>query len=185
MKKVARDEIVDYVTYEEQREVIRSKILKTKKVRRIHLGENLTFLFENKDTIRYQIQEMVRTEKIVKEADIQHEIDTYNELLGEKGELGCTLMIEIDDPEERDVKLRDWIDLPNHLYMRMEDGSKASAVYDKRQIGDDRLSAVQYLKFNTGGKNISAIGCDLPQYSVLTEFNSDQSNALKADLNEE
>ncbi len=62
------------------------------------MGPHLTFLFENHDTIRYQVLEMVRTERMVKDADIRHEVDTYNELLGARGELGATLLIELDDP---------------------------------------------------------------------------------------
>ena len=102
MKRVTRQEILDYVTYEERRKQIREKIMKIKELRRINLAGVLSFLFENTDTVRYQIQEMIRVERIVKETDILHEIKTYNELLGDSGELGCTLLIEIDDPDERD-----------------------------------------------------------------------------------
>ena len=83
MKHVSREEILDYVTYEDQRSEVRENIMKIKEVRRINVGGVLSFLFENKDTVRYQIQEMMRVERIVKEADIQHEIKTYNEILGE------------------------------------------------------------------------------------------------------
>ena len=105
MKRVTRQEILDYVTYEEQRDKFRKNIMKIKELRRINVAGVLSFLFENTDTVRYQIQEMIRVERIVKETDIQHEINTYNELLGDSGELGCTLLIEIDDPDERDEKL--------------------------------------------------------------------------------
>ena len=91
MKRVTRQEILDYVTYEEQRKQIREKIMKIKELRRINVAGVLSFLFENTDTVRYQIQEMIRVERIVKETDILHEIKTYNELLGDSGELGCTL----------------------------------------------------------------------------------------------
>ena len=82
MRPVQREEILDYITYTEKRSELQSSVLKQKEPRRIHLGEYLTFLFENTDTIRYQIQEMMKAEQIVKEEAIQHEIDTYNELLG-------------------------------------------------------------------------------------------------------
>ena len=97
MKLVTRQEILDYVTYEEQRDKFRKKIMKIKELRRINVAGVLSFLFENTDTVRYQIQEMIRVERMVKETDILHEIKTYNELLGDSGELGCTLLIEIDD----------------------------------------------------------------------------------------
>jgi hypothetical protein len=111
-KPVLRSEIVDYQTYEEGREAARAAIFVEKAPRRVHVGEYLTFLFENHETIRYQIQEMTRVERMVKEADILHEIETYNEVLGGPGALGATLLIEVDSPEERAVRLREWVDLP-------------------------------------------------------------------------
>src|SRR5207244_4209552 len=82
---------------------------------------------------------------------IQHELDTYNELLGGEGELGATLLIEIEDPVRRDLLLRRWTDLPRGMYVRLEDGRRIRARADERQISTDRLSSVQYLKFPTGG----------------------------------
>lgn len=182
MKPVNRNEILDFVTYGEQRDEIRAKIMEMKKPRRVHVGEYLTFLFENTNTIRYQVQEMVRVERMVKEADIQHEVDTYNELLGAKGELGCTLLIEIDSEEERNVKLRKWLPLTEHLYLKLEDGTKIRAIYDSRQIGEDRLSSVQYLKFDTKGKTPVAIGSDFSELNIETELNESQFQALDQDL---
>src|SRR5262245_56371981 len=98
MKPVERNEIVDYATYEDMRDKFRREVIDVKAPRRIHVGEYITLLFENHTTVRYQIQEMMRAERIVRESDIRHEIDTYNELLGKDGELGCTLLIEITDP---------------------------------------------------------------------------------------
>ena len=182
MKYVSRNEILDYVTYEDQRSEIREKIMKIKKLRRINVGGILSFLFENIDTVRYQIQEMIRVERIVKEADIHHEIKTYNELLGKPGELGCTLFIEIDDPIERDEKLTKWLDLPRHLYTKVEDGTQIMATFDKRQIGDVRLSSVQYIKFNTEGKIPIAIGSDHPLLKMETSLTSEQKKTLSDDL---
>ena len=182
MKRVTRQEILDYVTYEEQRDKLRKKIIKIKDLRRINVGGVLSFLFENTDTVRYQIQEMVRVERIVKETDILHEIKTYNELLGNSGELGCTLLIEIDDSEERQEKLIQWLDLPNHLYLSLEDGSRIRARFDERQVGDSRLSSVQYIKFDSGGKTPVAIGSDLPLLKAETSFTLEQQKALSEDL---
>ena len=182
MKRVTRQEILDYVTYEEQRDKFRNKIMKIKELRRINVAGVLSFLFENTDTVRYQIQEMIRVERIVKETDILHEIKTYNELLGDTGELGCTLLIEIDDPDEREKKLTQWLDLPKHLYLSMEDESRIRASFDERQIGDTRLSSVQYIKFNTGGKTPVAIGSDLPMFKAETVLTTDQKKALSEDL---
>src|SRR5215510_4726683 len=120
MNPVERSEIVDYATYEDLRAGFRREVLQAKALRRIHVGEYLTLLFENHTSIRYQIQEMMRAERIVRESDIRHEIDTYNELLGSEGELGCTLLIEISDPVLRDQMLRGWWDLPERVYLLLE-----------------------------------------------------------------
>jgi hypothetical protein len=80
--------------------------MRAKAERRVHVGPHLTFLFENHDTIRYQVLEMVRTERMVKDADIRHEVDTYNELLGARASSARRLLIELDDPALRDERLR-------------------------------------------------------------------------------
>jgi hypothetical protein len=170
MRKVIRSEIVDYQTYEETRDATRASVLKEKKLRRVHVGEHLTFLFENHVTIRYQIQEIMRTEKIVKEADIVHEIDVYNELIGGTGELGCTLLVEIPTEQGRNELLTRWRNLNGSLYVKLADGRKIPPTWDERQIGDTRLSSVQYLKFDTQGETPIAIGCDFDAKELFGEF---------------
>lgn len=182
MSAVKRSEILDYVTYDEKRDEIQKDVLEQKRKRRVHVGDNLTFLFENHDTIRYQIQEMLRVERIVKEAEIQHEIDTYNEILGGKGELGATLLIEIDDPAVRDERLRRWRTLTRHLYVKTDEGAKVYARYDARQVGEDRLSSVQYLKFDTKGRVPVVVGSDHPDVGAETELLAEQRLALEEDL---
>ena len=182
MKPVERKEIVDYVTYEEGRDAFREKIFAVKTPRRLHIGEHLTLLFENHQTMLYQIQEMIRAERMVKEADIQHEIDTYNEVLGGEGEFGCTLLIEIDDPAVRDVKLKEWWRLPEKMYLLLEDGTKVWATFDERQRGEDRVSSVQYMKFNTGGRVPVAAGVEMPELQAEARFTKEQRKALSEDL---
>lgn len=184
MKPVRRDEILDYVTYDEQRARLRPYFVDQRNLRRVPLGAALTLCFENTDTVRYQIQEMLRAERLVREADIQHEIDTYNELLGGPGEIGAVLLIEIEDPAERDRCLSRWRDLPVYVYLRLEDGTRIGARYDSRQISDARLSAVQFLKFPTGGHVPIAAGCDHPEISVETPLTDAQRSALRDDLDE-
>jgi hypothetical protein len=185
-KTVVREEILDFVTYEEQRSSLREQVMRTKAVRRVHVGPHLTFLFENHDTMRYQVLEMVRTERMVKDADIRHEIETYNELLGGKGELGATLLVELEDPALRAEKLTQWLDLPKHLYAKRADGTKAYARFDERQVGDTRVSSVQYLKFEVGGQAPVAIGCDHPDPELRHEtvLTAEQRQALQHDLDD-
>ena len=182
MKKVKRSDIVDYQTYSNQREAHRRRAWEEKASRRIHLGHYLTFLFENKITIIYQIQEMIRAERITRDVDIQHQIDTYNELLGESGEIGCTLLIEIDNPEKREEKLSHWLDLPKHVYLETKKNKKSYARFDPRQVGERRLSAVQYLKFKVDEKTLVALGCDFPSLRGRVELDIQQRQALEKDL---
>jgi hypothetical protein len=184
MKRVERDEIVDYVTYEEHRGAVRESAMKAKAPRRVHVGPHLTFLFENHEAILYQVQEMMRAERMVKESDIVHEIETYNELLGGAGEAGCTLLVELDDPAERAEKLTRWLALPKHLYVKRADGTKAYARYDERQVGDTRVSSVQYLKFEVGPQAPVAVGCDHPDPELKheTTLSAEQRAALQQDL---
>lgn len=182
MQPVTRDQILDYVTYEEERPAIREAAMATKARRRFHVGDHLTFLFENPETIRYQVQEMMRAERIVKEADILHELKTYNELLGKDGELGCTLLIEIDDPAARDRLLVEWMGLPEKLFMKLPDGSLARPRFDERQVGETRLSSVQYLIFDVKGQVPESIGCDHDGYTAETFLTDEQKAALQHDL---
>lgn len=182
MKRVQREDILDFMTYEDTRNDVRKNALSIKKDRRIHLGEHLTFLFENTDTIKYQIQEMVRTERIVRESDILHEIKTYNELLGEKGGLGCTLLIEISDSEQRDLLLKKWLSLPKHIYLILENGKRTYAEFDSRQVGENRLSSVQYLKFNCDAQSPVKIGCDHEDLNIESPLKEEQKAALLKDL---
>ncbi|HET6440385.1 MAG TPA: DUF3501 family protein [Anaeromyxobacter sp.] len=182
MRHVRRDEILSLKAYEASRAEIRKGILEAKQLRRATAGGVLTFLFENTATIRYQVQEMVRAEHMTGEPEIRHELETYNELLGGRGELGVSLLIEVPDPAERDRLLREWLDLPRHLYLRLESGEKVRARYDPRQVGEDRLSSVQYLKFDVGGQVPWAAGADLAQLSVEVALPKAQREALAADL---
>jgi hypothetical protein len=182
MRPVERKEIVDYVTYGDERSAFRAEVMRQKDDRRVHLGEYLTLLFENHDTVRYQIQEMIRVEQMVKEAEILHEIETYNELVGGPGELGCTLLIEIDDPDERDRLLTKWLDLTEHIYVTLQNGEKVYARFDPRQVGEKRLSSVQYLKFDTKGEVPAAVGTDHPELADDVSLSDAQKHALAKDL---
>lgn len=183
MKPVLREEILDYATYSDERDAIRASAMAAKAPRRVSVGEHLTFLFENHETIRYQILEMVRVERMVRESDIRHELDTYNELLGGVGELGVTLLVEIDDAAERARLLPRWLALPERVYVELEGGRRVHARFDERQR-DERLSAVQYLKFDVAGEAPVAVGVEYAEVELVarTELDAAQRAALAADL---
>ena len=182
MPKVHRSEILDFLTYGEQRDRIRAEAMAAKALRRVHLGEHLTFLFENHTTIRYQILEMVRAEQMIKESLIQHELDTYNAVLGDDGELGCTLLIEITDEAERAILLRRWRNLPGHIFMTFTDGTREAARFDAEQMSDEKLSSVQFLNFAVGNRTPLGLMTDLPELVTDTVILPEARAALLADL---
>jgi hypothetical protein len=185
MRRVERKDLLDLDAYERTRPRLREEVMAEKARRRVHVPPCFTFLFENALTIRYQIQEMLRAERIVSEPEIRHELDTYNGLLGGKGELGCTLLVEIEDPAERTRLLRDWHALPEHLYALLPAGTRRRPAFDPGQRGEDRLSSVQYLRFPVGYDAPTALGIDLPDLRVETALDPVQRAALAEDLREE
>jgi hypothetical protein len=182
MRPVRREEILDPSGYEPVRAQVRAGILAAKARRRVHVGGVLTFLFENTATIRYQVQELVRAERLTREEDVHHELETYNELLGGAGELGVTLLVELPDPAERDRRLREWLGLPGRLYLRLAGGERVRPTFDPRQVGEDRLSSVQYLRFDVRGQVPVAVGVDLLGLTAETTLGEEERSALRADL---
>jgi hypothetical protein len=182
MRAVQRSQLLDRREYERGRVAARAAVMEIKRKRRIFVGPHLTFLFENTATIWYQVQEMLRAERIERESDVLHELATYNALLGGSGELGCCLLIEIDDPAVRAQKLREWREAPFYVYVRCEGGATVRPIVDQSQIDDDRISAVQYLKFHVGDWRPIAVGCDLPGLIAETTLDREQRDALNDDL---
>ncbi|MEO7648989.1 MAG: DUF3501 family protein, partial [Bryobacteraceae bacterium] len=142
MQTIDISELKSIAEYESIRDEVRPRMMALKDRRRIRVGDHLTFLFENRDTAWYQIQEMMRIERIVKPAEIAHEVETYNELVPRAGELSASLLIEFETPEERAVRLRDLLGLDRHIWLAVEGAGRVPAVFDDRQIGADRISSV-------------------------------------------
>lgn len=193
MRKVKREEIVTREEYEKVRPSFRETILKMKAVRRIAVGPYLTFLFENRETMKYQIQEMMRVEHITEENAIEHEITTYNELVPGKNEIKATLLIELDDPIVRHVKLRELVGLQNHVSLFIDNDYHVEAEFDDRQIETDKLSSVHYLTLSLTDQAVGAlmqtenveIVTTHPGCSYRQKLESSQIQALKDDISAE
>jgi len=151
--KVAMEELLSNEEYTQKRPQIRERIFQIKAPRRFHLGNLFTFLFENKDTVWYQIQEMLRAEGITEKDAILHELETYNQLAPDRGEIKVTLLIEIDDEVYRKYKLRELVGLENSLYLIYEksDGTmeEIAGIFDDKQFNRERISSVQYISFDS------------------------------------
>jgi hypothetical protein len=146
MKPIERGEILGLAAYEQVREPFRTRVIAMKKRRRVQLGPRATAVFENRDTVLLQIQEMLRTERITRPGAVQHEIDTYNELIPAADEVSCTLMVEIADKAERDAFLVAAKRLERHVWL-VVGGERIGARSLDRGGSDERTTAVHYLRF--------------------------------------
>jgi hypothetical protein len=185
MQKVQRAQILDLASYEHIRADVRATISDVQRPRRISVGAQLVFMFENTRTVWYQVQELLRAERIDQEAAIQREIDTCNARLGDSGQLGCCLLVAIDDADARERRLREWLALPAHVYLRCAGGATVRATVDhaQHQAADaHRIAAVQYLRFHVDDWQPIAIGCDLPGLEAETTLSEAQRDALERDL---
>jgi hypothetical protein len=169
MKAVQRGEILPYEQYEKLRPLLRPLFIAEKDRRRLAVGEHVTLLFENAQTVWYQVQEMLRSESITAEAGIAHELDTYNELLPGPNELAATMLIEFADPAQRDENLRELIGLEDQLYLVIGDRRQKARV-DLRQISADRVSSVQFVRFGLGGIDAEGFAALARQGRVVVEI---------------
>ena len=145
---MAPSEILDIAQYEKARDKFRRRVIGLKKNRRMSVGPMVTFVFENHATILFQIQEMMRAERIVDDDAIRREIDTYNQLLPRENELAATMLIELPNAariREEITKLHG-VNTGESTYVRIGD-ERLPGVFDAGQSDDRRISAVQYVRF--------------------------------------
>jgi hypothetical protein len=191
MRKLTHADIKDLREYEREREEFRAEIIAMKKQRRIALGDIMTIVFENASTMRFQIQEMARAEKMLRDEQIAHEVETYNELIPNDGELVGTLFIEITDPD----RLREWLPkltrIQDHVAVDV-----ANALVPAEEIDVERLtreeeitSTVHYLRFRfTEAQRTAfadgpvAIVVNHPAYQSRTVLTDAQRDQIAADF---
>jgi hypothetical protein len=190
MQLISRGEILGLADYETIRARFRSRVILEKKTRRVPVGDRVTALFENRDTVLLQIQEMLRTERITKEAGVQHEIATYNQLVPGPRELSATLMIEIPDQAEREAFLDRARGFERHVAL-VVCGEKIAATWDESRVLPDRASAVMYLKFPLSPAAAEALRThrtpieltiDHPEYKAQATLGAETIAALSGDL---
>jgi len=190
MTKLTLDDIADLRAYERERDAFRTHVIALKKRRRVSVGPVATLLFENRDTIRFQIQEMARAERMLRDEQIAHEVETYNELVPETGELSGTLFIEITDEEA----LRYWLPRLVGIHERVGlvvggELSRGRAQDVERLTRSDTTPTVHYLKFTLGAAQQAAfadgpvrIVVDHPEYQADVTLTDDQRDELAGDL---
>lgn len=191
MRKLTNADIKDLREYERERDAFLAEVISMKRKRRIALGDLMTIVFENATTMRFQIQEMARAERLLRDEQIAHEIETYNELVPNDGELVGTLFIEITDVD----LLREWLPkltrIQNHIAIEVAGESVPGREIDLERLTreEEITTTVHYLKFafteaqrKTFGDAPVAIVVNHPNYEVRVELTEDQRSELVGDF---
>ncbi len=195
MAKLQLNDIVDLREYEREREAFRRSIIELKSVRRIALGDLVTVVFENRDTIRFQIQEMARAEKMIRDEQIETELAIYNPMIPEKGELKATLFLELVSKEMLQQWLPALVGIENSVYLALGEGDGARKVMARPERGhgaqltrEDVTASVHYIEWVLDeeaqavfGSGSVFIGVDHPNYQVHLELPQRSVESLLAD----
>jgi len=190
---IKRDSLMPLEIYARERNAFRAKVLEHKKKRKVTLGEHLALDFEDELTIRYQVQEMLRIERIFEEEGIQHELDAYNPLIPDGSNWKATMLIEYPDAEERRRMLAQLKGIERRVWVQVEECERVFAIADEdlERENEEKTSSVHFLRFELSaamrerlrrGARV-AVGADHPHYQASAELAPEVSSALAADLN--
>ena len=193
MPTITRESLLTLEAYARDRKNFRARVLEHKKARTVHLGQHLTLLFEDELTIRYQVQEMLRIEKIFEEAGIQDELDTYNPLVPDGRNWKVTLLVEYEDVEERKRALACLKGIEDRVWVQVDEQPRVHAIADEdlERENDEKTSSVHFVRFELTPAMIAAlksgaglaIGVDHPEYTATLQPVPDATHrALLADL---
>jgi hypothetical protein len=190
---ITRDNIMTLEAYSKYRKEHKPQIMAHRQLRSVHLGEHVNMQFESELTMRYQIQEMLRLEKIFEEEAIQDEIDTYAPLVPNGSNWKATMLIEYTDVEERKIALGKLIGIEDKVYIEVEGFKRVYAVSDEdlERETDTKTSAVHFCRFEFNEAARKAIkygavvklGCDHQNYNMSVVIPLEQLESLREDLN--
>jgi hypothetical protein len=191
MKKVTLDEVMGLERYEQVRPDFRRRIIDLKKNRRVPVGDQVTFVFENHDTMHFQVQEMLRAERIVDLDKVRDELEVYNELIPGQDELSATMLIEITEQSRIRDELVRLIGIDKAVWLEIGDTGRVPAEFEGGRSKDDNLSAVQYVRFALDPAARRALAdavvpvtlvIDHPHYRHRAPLSSDVRASLVQDL---
>ena len=173
---IARSSLLTLEAYAQQRKDLRAQVIAHKKNRTVHLGEHVTLIFEDELTVRYQIQEMLRIEKTFEEQGIRDELDAYNPLVPDGTNLKATMMLEYEDPVERQARLAELRGIERRVFVQVGSLPAVYAIADEdlERDNDEKTASVHFLRFEftppmiggIRGAEPLAIGIDHPKYDV-------------------
>jgi hypothetical protein len=192
MHKLARDQLLTLESYARQRRDFRARVMAHKKRRSVHLGEHMTLLFEDRLTVQYQIQEMLRVERIFEPEGIADELDAYNPLIPDGHNLKATLLIEYPDIDERQRALSALRGVEHVIQLAVSGHAAVSAIADEdlERSNDSKTSAVHFLRFELTPAMIAAWQRDAAVtlavghagYDARVELDAATRDALAADF---
>lgn len=176
---IQRDSLMTLETYAKARPAFRTQVIEHKKIRTVHLGNHVSLLFEDEMTMRYQVQEMLRIEKIFEEEGIQSELDAYNPMVPDGSNFKATMLIEYSNETERKAALAKLIGIEDRLFIQVEGQPRVYAIADEDldRENDEKTSAVHFVRFELaqpmkdalkGGAQMM-VGCDHPNYPAHIE----------------
>jgi hypothetical protein len=161
MELLTHSDIIGKDAYEHIRDDFRRRVMKQKDTRRVAVGDHCTFLFENRDTMRYQVQEMLRAEESWnRPGALDDELEAYNALVPRRGELSATMMLEYETPEERAAMLPQFVGIDRHVHLHIGEVPPSSASFDRGQIDEHKVSSVQYIKFTLSDEQMQLLETD-------------------------
>ncbi|HEV7616796.1 MAG TPA: DUF3501 family protein [Burkholderiaceae bacterium] len=190
---ISRDSLMTLEAYAKARPALRAEVIRHKKNRTVRLGTHMSLLFEDEMTLRYQVQEMLRIEKIFDEEGIQSELDAYNPLVPDGSNFKATMLIEYDNETERKAALAKLIGIEDRLFIQVEGQDRVYAIADEdlERENAEKTSAVHFVRFELtqtmknalkGGAQIM-LGCDHPNYPAhLEELPQETLASLLEDL---
>lgn len=192
MRKLEQADLWSLPEYERLREDFRRRMIELKKRRRVQVGPLLSFIFENRDTVRFQVQEMLRAENVAEPARVQEELDIYNTMLPEKGQLSATLFIEVVDADRLPEEMARLRGLDQAVYLEVA-GERIRAIFEEGRSKEEALSTIQYVRFLLttaqaqafkAGREPVALAVAQPNYPERTVFSREVREALSEDLGE-
>jgi len=191
VRKLTVDDIVDMRAYERERDDFRRRIIELKRIRRVGIGPLMSIVFENTDTMRWQVQEMARVERMLRDEQIEHEVATYNELIPEPGELSGTLFIEITDADALRAWLPKLVGIQRAVAIEVAGERVAASEVDEERLTreDEMTSTVHYLRFRfTPAQQAAFVAgpvrlvVDHPDYQAAAELTDEQRAELASDF---
>jgi len=192
MKALAVEDLYSLEQYHGLRQDFRAKVLAHKRNRQIAIGPNATLYFEDRLTIQYQVQEMLRIERIFETEGIEEELSTYNPLIPDGSNLKATFMLEFPDVDERKVALQALRGVEDRTYMRVGDLSRVNAIADEdlERTDDDKTSAVHFMRFEFSAEMVAALragaqlfaGIDHPELQREVVLSAESRESLLADF---